>query len=242
MILHARDHGSGAPVVLLHGEGLDGTIWEALTLPGRRIALDLRGHGASKTPEPPYAMGALVRDVEETLDAMALTETVLVGHALGGMVAQALTVKRLDLVRGLVLVSTSVRRGAADLWQTEGAKARDMATLAEEKAALWTPRGTDPAPLRSRIETCDPRGWEGACTAIAGTDLVTPTSGLRLPTLALTGAQDRAVPPDIVRELADLIPGAQVKLIRGAGHVPPLDTPETTSEAIAAFLARIGHG
>ena len=238
-----HERGEGAPVVLLHGEGLDASIWDDVALPGQCLAVDLRGHGASEVTPPPYAMGALVRDVEAALDDRGVTGAVVVGHALGGMIAQALAVKRLDLVRGLVLTGSAAKRGTAAQWQAE-AKAvalRGMEAVAAERAALWTPRRGDPEPLRARLRACDPLGYRGACTAIAGTDLLAATATLRLPTLVLAGTEDRAVPPDLARETADLIPGAEVGLLRGAGHVASLDAPDALSTRITAFLVRIGH-
>ncbi|SFG37158.1 alpha/beta hydrolase fold [Palleronia marisminoris] len=81
--------------------------------------MDLRGHGGSEVTEPPYAMGALVRDIEAALDDHGVKDAVFVGHALGGMIAQALAVKRLDLARGLVLTGSAAKRGTAAQWHAE---------------------------------------------------------------------------------------------------------------------------
>lgn len=243
MVLAVREGGDGAPVVLLHGEGLDSSIWDGLALPGRVVAVDLRGHGRSDVTAPPYAMGALVRDVEATLDHHGVQDAVLVGHALGGMIAQALAVKRLNLVRGLVLIGTAAKRGTAAQWHAEAEAVAQggMETVAAARARAWAPRRADPEPLRNRLLRCDPQGYRGACTAIAGTDLMAATATLRLPALILAGSNDRAVPPDLAREMAQLIPGAEFALVRGAGHVAPLDTPAEVTQRIAAFLSRIGH-
>lgn len=241
--LEIYERGDGAPVVLLHGEGLDASIWDGLTLSGRVLAVDLRGHGGSDVTEPPYAMGALVRDVEAALDEREVRGAVIVGHALGGMIAQALAVKRLDLVRALVLTGTAAKRGTAAQWhaEAEAVAHAGMQAVASDRAQAWAPRRGDPAPLRERLLLCDPKGYQGACSAIAGTDLMAATATLRLPALILAGTEDRAVPPDLARETADLIPGTGVALLRGAGHVAALDAPEEVSQQIAAFLSRIGH-
>ena len=86
--------------------------------PGLRVLRnDLRGHGKSDVPAGPYAMGALVRDAERMLQHFAMKEVVVVGVSLGGLVAQGLAVKRLDLVRALVLSNTAAKIGGAALWQ-----------------------------------------------------------------------------------------------------------------------------
>ena len=241
--LAIRESGRGAPVVLLHGEGLDASIWDGLALSGRVLAVDLRGHGGSEVTESPYAMGALVRDVEAALDDREVKEAVLVGHALGGMIAQALAVKRLDLVRGLVLTGSAAKRGTAAQWhaEAEAVAERGMEAVAADRARIWVPRRGDPRPLHDRLLRCDPRGYRGACTAIAGTDMMAATATLRLPALILAGTEDRAVPPDLARETAQLIPGAEVALLRGAGHVAALDAADEVTQRVAGFLSRIGH-
>ena len=106
----------GAPAVVLLGTlGTDAALWQPLLphLPGtlRYLSVDLRGHGASPCPPGPYRMGALVGDVERLLDGLGVRDTLLVGCGLGGMIAQGLAVKRLDLVRGLVLINSAARLG-----------------------------------------------------------------------------------------------------------------------------------
>ena len=100
------------PLVLIHGQGLDLHLWDALMpwLAAHRVLrCDLRGHGASDAPPAPYALGTLIRDVERLIDHFALKDTVILGHGEGGLIAQGLAVKRLDLVRALVLTGTAPR-------------------------------------------------------------------------------------------------------------------------------------
>ncbi|CAN0589983.1 unnamed protein product [Ectocarpus sp. 12 AP-2014] len=85
-------------------------------------------------------------------------------------------------------------------------------------------------------------GWTGCAAAIAGTDFISSTSGLRLPTLAIAGSEDGSTPPDLVFETADLIPGAQKELIRGAGHLPCVEKPVEYAAILSAFLKAQGAG
>jgi len=84
-------------------------------------------------------------------------------------------------------------------------------------------------------------GYVGCSAAIAGTDFYTPTSGLRLPLLAIAGAEDGATPPDLVRETASLVPGSEFRLIRRAGHLPCVEKPDEYARFLGDFLRRIGH-
>ena len=77
--------------------------------------------------------------------------------------------------------------------------------------------------------------------AIAETDLFESTARLRLPTLAIAGTEDGSTPADLVRETANLIPGATFELMRGAGHMPPVEKPEAYAALLTDFLHNTGH-
>ena len=236
------------PLVLLHGLGLDLRVWDAL-LPHlarhRVLRLDLRGHGASDSPPPPYTLGSLIRDTERLIDHFALKDTVVLGAGEGGLIAQGLAVKRLDLVRAMVLTGSATRFGNPALWQdriaTRRAKGPDhTADLARLIGPRWA-ECPQSAKTRTLLQTTTPAGWEGFATAIATADLYQTTATLKLPTLILAGADDRAVPPDMQRDLAELVAGAEVQLLPNAGHLAMLTHPDTFGKAILAFLTRIGH-
>ena len=241
----------GAPaLVFAHALGTDHSIWNRLAplLPGYRIlTCDARGHGASDCPPPPYAMGALVRDVERLVDHFALKDTVVIGVSLGGLVAQGLAVKRLDLVRGLVLSNTAARIGSPALWQTRIDQVRQTGLDAYADGAMQRVLGPgfrthpDLTYLRDLLTGTSPDGWTGSAAAIAGSDFYTTTAALRLPCLAIAGANDGTTPPDLVRETAALIPGHRFALMRGAGHLPMVEKPAEYAALLLSFLHSIGH-
>lgn len=236
------------PVVLIHGLGLDARVWRALmpALCGHRVLrLDLRGHGGSDTPAAPYAMGALIRDVERLIDYFGLTGTVVLGAGEGGLIAQGLAIKRLDLVRGLALTGSATRFANPTVWETRLARLREAGPdLDADCSALLGPRWRQSpalAEVRAMLETTRPDGRLGLASAIASADFYRTTATLRLPTLVLAGADDRKTPPDLQRELADLVSGAGFRLIRGASHLAMLTHPAGFSEPLLDFLGRIGH-
>lgn len=242
---------NGPPLVLIHALGTDLTLWDDLIplLPPalRLLRMDLRGHGRSDIPPPPYAMGTLIRDVERLMDHYALKDAVILGVSLGGLIAQGLAIKRLDLVRGLILSNTATRIGTPDLWSRRIAEVQSgglapYAPGAMERmfGRLW--READAMPrIRQTLLDTDPDGWTGCASAIAGTDFYTPTAGLTLPTLAIAGALDGTTPPDLVRETADLIRGSRFALMRRSGHLPMVDAPDAYAALVAEFLDAIGH-
>lgn len=234
------------PLVLIHGMGQDLRLWDAILpqLPTRTLRLDLRGHGGSDTPLPPYGLGTLIRDVERLMTHFALKDAIVLGVGEGGLVAQGLAVKRLDLVRALVLTGSATRFANPSVWETRLARlAANGPDLDAECAQLLGPRWkTSPAldATLAMLSRTRPEGWQGLSTAVATADLYQTTATLRLPTLVLAGSDDRKVPPDLQRELADLIPGAAVQLIRGGSHLSMLTHPEAFAEALTSFLIRIG--
>ena len=70
---------------------------------------------------------------------------------------------------------------------------------------------------------------------------MTPTSGLRLAAMGIAGSADGSTPPDLVRETTELIPGARFELIRGAGHLPCIETPDAYAALLTDFLTAQGH-
>lgn len=236
------------PIVLIHGTGLDLRLWEPLLsrLPSWRVlCLDLRGHGASDTPPAPYAMGTLVRDVERLMTHFAFLDAVVVGVGEGGLVAQGLAVKRLDLVRAMVLTGSATRFANPSVWETRLARLNDNGPdLDAECARLLGPRWKTLSVLpqvQDMLTRTRAEGWKGLSAATATADFYQTTATLTLPTLILAGADDRKTPPDLQRELADLVAGAEFQLLRGGSHLAMLTHPDHFAAALAAFLVRIGH-
>ena len=251
--LHYRIDGAGdgAPLVFANALGTDLRIWDGVLahLPGglRILRYDMRGHGLSDAPEGPYSMGQLVRDAERLMDLAGMKDAIFVGLSIGGMVAQGLAAKRLDLVRGLVLSHTACKIGTRQIWADRIAQvdAQGIGAILDGTLDKWFAPGCRRTPgalaIRHMLERTPPQGYSGCCHAIAGTDFMTPTSGLRLPALGIAGADDGSTPPDMVRETLDLIPGAQFRLMRGAGHMACVEKPAEYARILSDFLAAQGH-
>jgi 3-oxoadipate enol-lactonase len=235
------------PLVLIHGLGVDLRVWDALLprLRTRTLRLDLRGHGGSDAPPGPSAMGALIRDVERLMTHFGLKDAVVLGAGEGGLIAQGLAVKRLDLVRALVLTGSATRFGNPSVWETRLKRLRERGPdLEAECAALLGPRWKTTAELpalRQMLDRTRPAGWECLCTATATADFYQTTATLTLPTLVIAGSDDRKCPPDLQRELADLIPASSVHLLRGGTHLSMLTHSTAFAQALNDFLTRIGH-
>ena len=251
--LHYRVDGDpdGAPVVFANSLGTDMRLWDPILplLPSglRIIRYDKRGHGLSTCPDAPYAMGALIRDAEQLLDHLQVTNCVFVGLSIGGMIAQGLAVKRLDLIRAVVLSNTAAKIGNPPMWDDRITTVRTggIEALADAVMERWFStefRKTPELELwRNMLVRQPDQGYMGCSAAISGTDFYTTTASLRLPTLGIAGSEDGSTPPDLVRETVDLIPGSDFHLIRRAGHLPCVEQPVEYAQVLTDFLRKVGH-
>ncbi|WP_204113395.1 3-oxoadipate enol-lactonase [Shimia biformata] len=241
----------GAPVVFANSLGTDFRLWDPILphLPAglKIIRYDKRGHGLSESPKGPYTMGALVRDIEQLLDYLKVKDAMFVGLSIGGLIAQGLAAKRLDLVRAMVLSNTGAKIGTRELWQDriDAISKGGIAAISEATMQRWFSKDFLATPelalWQNMLERQPAEGYCGCGAAIAGTDFYTPTAALRLPVLGIAGSEDGATPPDLVRETVDLVPGSRFELIRRAGHLPCVEKPEEYAAILTGFLKETGH-
>ena len=244
----------GAPVVLAGSPGTDLRVWDAL-LPHLPVGLrvlryDGRGHGLSDAPAGPYPMGELVADLAGLMDHLGMRGALVVGLSIGGVVAQGLAAERPDLARALVLVCTAAKIGTPETWEarSEAVRRDGIEGIADGVLERWfsrrfrADRADEVAGWRHMLARTPAEGYIGACAALAETDLRLSTASLRQPVLAVAGSEDGATPPDLVRETAESVAGARFALLRGAGHLPPVEQPEALARLIAGFLEEQGLG
>ncbi len=241
----------GAPVVFANSLGTDMRLWDPILplLPeGLRILrFDKRGHGLSTCPPAPYSMGTLVSDTEKLMDMYGFKDAFFVGLSIGGLIAQGLAVKRLDLMRAMVLSNTAAKIGTKNLWDDRIAAvtAGGIESLADAVMERWFSKAFRNTPdlelWRNMLCGQQDAGYAGCSAAISGTDFFSTTATLRLPTLGIAGSEDGSTPPDLVRETVDLIPGSQFHLIRRAGHLPCVEQPDEFAQMISDFMRATGH-
>ncbi len=241
----------GAPVVFANSLGTDIRLWDPILphLPAglRILRYDKRGHGLSDVPPGPYSMGALISDAEQIIDHVGLKNVLFVGLSIGGMIAQGLAAKRLDLVRAAVLSNTGAKIGTREMWadRIAGVEAGGLQAAADATMQRWFSDAFRQTPefhaWRNLFLRTPAEGWTGCAAAIAGTDFYNTTAALRLPVLGIAGTEDGSTPPDLVRETAMLVPGAKFALIRGAGHLPCVEAPQEYAGLLTDFLRDTGH-
>ncbi|MEP4198639.1 MAG: 3-oxoadipate enol-lactonase [Aliishimia sp.] len=241
----------GAPVVFANSLGTDMRLWDPILqlLPkGLRILrYDKRGHGLSTCPSGPYSMGALIGDVQGLMDQHGFKDALFVGLSIGGMIAQGLAAKRLDLVRAMVLSNTGAKIGTRQIWddRIKAVNEHGIESLADAVMERWFSapfRDTPELELwRNMLTRQEDAGYAGCSAAISGTDFFSTTAALRLPTLGIAGSEDGSTPPDLVRETVNLIPASKFHLIRNAGHLPCVEQPKEFADVLSKFMKDVGH-
>ncbi|MGA9838540.1 MAG: alpha/beta hydrolase [Gemmatimonadaceae bacterium] len=256
----AGTRGAGAPVVLVHGFPTSGHMWSEvvpLLPPGHRVVvLDLLGYGRSDRPgRSALGVSAHADRVLALMDALGMREAALVGHGLGGAVAQSIAVRFPARVSRLCLVSAA----AFDAWPTHrGRFWRRLAPLGRLVPPAWLQ-----SILRTALQSGYANSSRGAhslelyARAFAGTDgrdalmrhlramdnaeteaLVPQLGRIACPTAVVWGRGDPFFSVSVGERLRDAIPGATLDVVPSARHYLPEDTPAALSAVIAQLLAR----
>lgn len=255
-LVHWREHGSqGAPaVVLVNSLGTDFRIWDevaaALARDWRVVLYDKRGHGLSEVPPGPYAIADFSDDLIALADHLGLRRFALLGLSIGGLIGQDLALRRPDRLTALVLADTAPKVGTAESWSGRIAAVRSggLAAIAGPVMERWfTPafhagRPDDLAGWRNALLRQPADGYIATCEALRDADLTATIGGIGVPTLAVAGDGDLSTPPDLVRAMAERIPGAGFALIEGCGHIPPVEQPQRLLALAVKHLEKHGRG
>jgi pimeloyl-ACP methyl ester carboxylesterase len=232
----------GPPIVFIHGAGGTHQHWlyQVRDLPrSPTYALDLPGHGRSKGPGrdrvPDYGDWLLA-----FLDAAGLERAVLVGHSMGGAIAQDVALRYPTRVAGLGLVGTGARLRVAPaiLEGTRQDPKRVVALICDWAFGPDTPPEMVRLGQRQMSATA-PDVLYGDWLACDNFDVMAQVGEISTPTLVLCGIQDRLTPVKYSTYLRDQIPGANLHLVEGAGHNVMIERPQAVVQALTAFLDRL---
>lgn len=229
--LYCATYGRGTPLLLVHGLGVSGAIFEplipALATRYQVIVPDLRGHGQSRRLPGPDSTSRLAQDIENLLDLLGVGPCFALGYASGGAVVQQLAYSQPSRVRGLALVCAYARNAATireqikrrlrpELFRLLGA-----AGVGRIAAHTGCPRGAPAdafAFVRDAIATNDGRRIAPIARSLLDFDSRSWLKEITCPTLVVAGAADITTTPRRARELADGLANAQLHVIPRAGH------------------------
>jgi pimeloyl-ACP methyl ester carboxylesterase len=245
--------GGGPTVLMLHGVGGGHLAFapqvETLASAGyRAVAWDMPGYGHS-APIEPYTFKGLAESCIRLIESLKCGDVALLGHSMGGMVAQEVVARRPELVNKLILCGTSPSFGKpGGDWQREFIASRTapldaggtMAQLAEILVPQMVGPGALPEGLRLAthcMSQIPPATYRRALEAMVTFDRRANLERINVPTLVVAGEHDRNAPPAMMKKMADAIPRSTFIEMHGIGHLQNLEAPEDFDGLLLNFLA-----
>lgn len=249
--LHRRGQ-RGPAVVLVHYWGGSAATWQALVdrLPADRetVRYDQRGWGASRRLPGPYHLDQLADDLLDVVRGAGLEHHVVVGHSMGGKVAQLVAARRPPGLAGLVLLAPAPPQPPAHVtaeyreflsYAYDSPQAVEQA-LDQVLTAAPLSGSVRAAAVRDSLAATEPARREWPLNGIA-TDITAAARRITVPTLVLAGRHDQVEPAAVLRgHLLPHLPHATLDVLPGSGHLLPLEAPAGVAARLEAFLVGLG--
>ena len=237
---------SALPVVLIHGAAGSHLDWPPHL---RRLttasvyAIDLPGHGRSPGPARSTVNG-YAAVVSAFITKLELEDVVLVGHSMGGAIAQSIAHTGAhigaDVIKGLVLMSSGAKLRVKDEL-LDGIRS-DFEFTAEMLAQqLWSSGAPDELKELGKRKFLEnkPEVVYADYQACNSFDLMDQLNQIELPTLVICGSEDQMTPVKYSIYLAEQMPAATLQIVKGAGHMVHLEQPEIVASYTSQFLKNI---
>ncbi|MFG1461396.1 alpha/beta hydrolase [Xanthobacter sp. DSM 24535] len=244
--------GEGPPLLLVGGLSADRIFW-GLSRPLlgglTTLAFDNRDIGASTRASAPYGIADMARDALAVMDAAGIARAHVLGHSLGGAIAQELALLAPERVDRLVLVNTFARntpytREVMWLLKRLRGEIADPVTYVSALATFTLGRATlDTVPLEAIAQQALAAGplqemeaFARQADAAVAADTLSRLGAIVAPTLVLHSADDRIFAPALGQEVAGAISGATLEEIPRVGHCPMIEAPDAFAAAVRRFL------
>jgi pimeloyl-ACP methyl ester carboxylesterase len=230
--------GRGPAVLLVHGLAGGRRAWRAqmpaLAERYRVIAIDIPGHGDSPAPRPDFTLRDVVAALVGQLDRLGIARAAVVGHSLGGVLAQQLTLDYPDRVWALALVATSSQCNAAAKAHWE-----QRARLAAEQGVAAAHSGPEGA--TARVSPAVYARYARLIGCLYESPLTSALASVRVPTLVVAGEQDPlGMGGPVILQRS--IPGARLAVAPGAGHYVPMEQADWFNAELLALLDAAAAG
>lgn len=236
--------GSGAPILYVHGN-LASSRWfsRVMEIPGfRTVALDLPNFGRSSAMDGEPDLLAYAEVLARFIELEKMDRPIVVGHSLGGAVAQALAVRHPDRVRALVLVDSSAPDGLKSpperypLYEMM----RANRAITSQALAPMAPGLNDPAFFEALLDDAmamAPPAWVGHAKAFNNFDISAECANFKGPVLVIRGGKDILITEKMAADTAAAYPAGSLRIIAHAGHSPMVEDPALFRSIIAEFAA-----
>lgn len=238
------------PLVFLHGVGGGHHAWElqlpyfgGLGYPSH--AWDQPGYGHSPIVEP-YDLEQVSAALARLLESLGGEPVVLIGHSMGGLIAQETYVRHPKLVNALALCFTSpaFAGGGSEFTNQFIASRIDPLdqgrSMAEIAAKLIPTMGSNSRFAEQIMAGVPPDTYRKAVHLLTTFDRRKELADIKVPTLVVAGSDDKTAPPAMMERMAQKIPGAEYVLLQGCGHLGPMDQPDAFNDALLFFLKNHG--
>jgi pimeloyl-ACP methyl ester carboxylesterase len=254
-----QEAGVGRPVIMVHAFPVDSRLYasqlsaaSAGRIRARLIAVDLPGFGQTPLPEPSpdvLTVEEIAASLAALIERMNMERAIVGGVAIGGYSALELATQRPDLVGGLILFGTKPAPDSPAMAEQREVLARRALSdgpvaIADELHAQPLGPQADGAvreQMKRMISSADARAIAALVRGIACRPDPAPLlSQLAVPTLVIAGERDPFSHLEDVRNAARLVPDSRFVMIRGIGHMAPLEAPIAVSRAIADFVDGFG--
>jgi 3-oxoadipate enol-lactonase len=241
-----QESGSGerTPIVFLHGVGSDKSVWRPQLAhfgPERRaIAFDYPGYGDSEPAPEGTSRDDYAQAILSAMRELGVERAHVCGLSLGGVVAIALHHLAPEACASLILADTfAVHPQGRAIYERGIAGSHDLSAMAQARVDLLIAQPADPAVRGEVVETMariDPAAYRIGAEAVWLADQRDRAAAIRVPTLVIVGDRDSITPVELSKELAELIPGARMAVIAGAGHLTNLEKPEPFNSLVEEFI------
>jgi 3-oxoadipate enol-lactonase len=238
--------GDAVPILFLHGVGSDKSVWaRQLAHFGRSrraVALDYPGYGESDPATAGTTRDDFAAAILAGLDALGISRAHVCGLSLGGVIAIAMHHAAPGRTMSLVLAdSFAVHPDGPAIHEraTNASRTLTMKQLAEQRAPAILAAGAS-EDLRDEVvrtmARVEPDAFRIGSEAVWLADQRDRVAGIAVPTLVVVGDHDTVTPPDLSEELADMIPGARLQIIAGAGHLTNIEMPDRFNAIVETFI------
>ena len=236
--------GEAIAIVFLHGVGSDKSVWrpqlEHFGRERRAIAFDYPGYGESDAASEGTTRDDYAAAILAAMSALGAARVHVCGLSLGGVIAIAMHHLSPESVASLVLADTfAVHPDGRAIYERSSSASGDLRALAEARVDVLLAQPADPAIRGQVVETMariDPGAYRVGAEAVWLADQRDRAAAIRVPTLVICGKEDKVTPPQLSRELAELIPGARYAEIERAGHLANLEQAGEFNRIVSEFI------